>query len=91
LLDENIGKWICILDNADNDKFLCSLPAAGKGALIKEPLNALTKPLLEYIPRYWNGSIIITTRSRETALKIVKYKDLIEVEPIAMSEALELL
>ncbi|KAF3396282.1 hypothetical protein F1880_006840 [Penicillium rolfsii] len=91
LRDEKKGKWICILDNADDDKFLCSLPAAGKGASMKEPPNASTKPLLEYIPRCGNGSIIITSRSREAALKMVKHKDLIEVNPMARSEALELL
>jgi hypothetical protein len=58
---------------------------------MKEPLNALTKPLLEYIPKYRNRSMIIISRSREATLKIVKHKDLIEVNPIARSEALELL
>ncbi|KAJ6126484.1 hypothetical protein N7523_002096 [Penicillium sp. IBT 18751x] len=91
LQDENKGKWICILDNADDDKFLCSLPAARKGSLMKEPPNASTKPLLEYVPRCRNGSIIITSRSREAALRMVKHKDLIDVNPMARSEALELL
>jgi hypothetical protein len=45
----------------DDDKFLCSLPAAVKGALLKELSNALTKPLLEYVPRSQNGFIIITS------------------------------
>jgi hypothetical protein len=58
---------------------------------MKEPPNASTKPLLEYIPRCRNGSIIITSRSKEAALKMVKHKDLIEVNPMARSNALELL
>ncbi|KAJ5655131.1 hypothetical protein N7507_007081 [Penicillium longicatenatum] len=91
LRDENKGKWICILDNADDDKFLCSLPVIGNGVSMKKPPNASTKPLLEYIPRCRNGSIIITSRSREAALKMVKHKDLIEVNPMLRSEALELL
>ncbi|KAJ5414932.1 hypothetical protein N7509_000030 [Penicillium cosmopolitanum] len=91
LQDENKGKWICILDNADDDKFLCSPPAARKGSLMKAPPNASTKPLLEYVPRCRNGSIIITSRSREAALRMVKHKDLIDVNPMARSEALELL
>ncbi|KAJ5726668.1 uncharacterized protein N7483_008025 [Penicillium malachiteum] len=63
LYDEKKGKWICILDNADDYEFLCSLPAAGKGAL--------AKPLLEYIPKSQNGSLIIISRSREATLKMV--------------------
>ncbi|KAF7718607.1 Uncharacterized protein PECH_006337 [Penicillium ucsense] len=91
LLDEKKGTWICILDNADDDKFLCSPLAAGKGSLTKQPLNASTKPLLEYIPRCRNGSLIITSRSRKAALRMVKEKDVIDVNPMAKSEALELL
>ncbi|KAJ5955445.1 hypothetical protein N7501_009724 [Penicillium viridicatum] len=91
LRDEKKGKWICILDNADDDKFLCSLPATGKRASTREPLNASTKPLLEYVPRSRNGSMIITSRSKEVALKMVTHKDLIEVNPMERFEALELL
>ncbi|KAJ5719806.1 hypothetical protein N7493_007384 [Penicillium malachiteum] len=50
-----------------------------------------TKPLLSYIPRSPNGSIIITSRTREVASKMVRYQDLIEVQPMEKSEALELL
>jgi hypothetical protein len=46
-----------------------------------ELTNALAKPLLEYVPRGRNGSVIITSRSREVALKIVKYT-LIKVRPM---------
>ncbi|KAK9604423.1 hypothetical protein V6Z93_002391 [Aspergillus fumigatus] len=90
LRDEKNGKWICILDNADDDKFLCSLPAP-KGALPPELSNASTKPLLEYVPRSPNGLTIITSRSREVALKMVKHTDLIQVNPMERSEAMELL
>jgi len=91
LRDERKGKWICILDDMDDDKLLCSLPAAGKGASTKEPPNASAKPLSDYIPQNRNRSVIITSRSKEVALKMVKPKDLIEVNPMARSEALELL
>ncbi|KAJ5651655.1 hypothetical protein N7507_009081 [Penicillium longicatenatum] len=91
LRDEKKGRWVCILDNADDDKFLCSLPAAEKGALTKELPNASTKPLLEYVPRSRNGFTIITSRSREVALKLIKHTDLIQVNPMERSKALELL
>ena len=38
-----------------------------------------------------NGSLIITSRSREAALKMVAHKNLIEVKSMEQSEALELL
>ncbi|KAJ5425957.1 Tetratricopeptide-like helical [Penicillium sp. CMV-2018d] len=80
LRDEKIGKWVCILDNIDDDQLL---------ALRNLP-NASNKPLLEYIPRSQNGSVIITSRSREVALKMVDHKGLVEVNPMERSEALEL-
>ncbi|KAJ6000894.1 hypothetical protein N7481_001303 [Penicillium waksmanii] len=93
LRDEKLGKWVCILDNVDDDKFLCSLPTAGKkGDPTIGPTNGLTKkPLLEYVPRRQNGSIIITSRSREVALKMVDHENLIKVEPMEKAESLELL
>ncbi|CAI7669244.1 unnamed protein product [Penicillium crustosum] len=89
LRDEKIGNWVCILDNVDNDQLLCSAPVAGKGDPISA--NASTKPLLEYVPRSRNGFIIITSRTREVALKMVDYKGLIEVDAMESPEALELL
>jgi hypothetical protein len=91
LRDEKKGNWVCILDNVDDDKFLCSFPAVSKADPTEDPTNASTKPLLEYVPRSRNGSIIITSRTREVALKIADHKDLIEVQPMERSEALELL
>ncbi|KAK9846161.1 hypothetical protein MYU51_002992, partial [Penicillium brevicompactum] len=91
LLDEKIGKWVCILDNVDDDQLLCSVPVADKGDPMRGSTNSSAKPLLLYVPRSQNGSIIITSRSREVALNIVDHKDLIEVKPMERSEALELL
>ncbi|KAJ5192536.1 Tetratricopeptide-like helical [Penicillium cf. viridicatum] len=81
LRDEKIGKWVCILDNIDDDQLLSMRSSA----------NGSNKPLLEYIPKSQNGSVIITSRSREAALRIVDHKGLIEVNPMQRSEALELL
>jgi hypothetical protein len=91
LRDENRGKWLLILDNVDNEQLLCSYSVAGKEDPISSQTNASTKPLLEYIPRSRNGSIIITSRTRDVALKMADHKDLIEVKPMEEPEALELL
>ncbi|CAG8083911.1 unnamed protein product [Penicillium salamii] len=91
LRDENRGKWLLVLDNVDNDQLLCSFSVAGKEDPISSRTNGSTKPLLEYIPRSLNGSIVITSRTRDVALKMADHKDLIEVKPMEESEALELL
>ncbi|KAJ5706306.1 hypothetical protein N7536_001995 [Penicillium majusculum] len=87
----NRRKWLLILDNVDNDQLLYSFSVAGKGDPISSRTNDSTKPLLEYIPRSQNGAIIITSRSRDVALKMANHKDLIEVKPMEEAEALELL
>ncbi|KAJ5858068.1 hypothetical protein N7455_008962 [Penicillium solitum] len=90
LRDEKIGNWVSILDIVHDDQLLCSVPVAGKGDPMSGSTNASTKPLLEYVPRNRNGSIIITSRTREVALKMVHHSDSIEVRPMEKSEALEL-
>jgi hypothetical protein len=106
LRDEKIGKWVCILDNVDDDQLLCSVPLvimvepfplrgtysnSGFVEAFVRPLIGSPKPLLEYVPRSGNGSTIITSRTREVALKMVDHKDLIEVQPMERSQALDLL
>lgn len=90
LRDEKKGKWICVFDNADDYELLCLPRTVANHAHAMEPTNAPAKPLLEYVPRGRNGPVIITSRSTEVALKMVKYT-LIEVRPMEQSEALELL
>lgn len=90
LWDEKRGKWVSILDNVD-DQLLCSVPAPGKRDLTRGPTNASTKPLLECVPRSRNISIIIMSRTRETALEMADHTGLIEVKPMERAEALELL
>jgi hypothetical protein len=45
---------------------------------------------LAYLPQSQNGSILVTTRSREVALKLVERSDIIAVEPMDEAHALAL-
>lgn len=90
LRDEKNGKWVCIIDNANDDEFLFSLPAIGKGGPAIESTNISTISPLEFIPRSRNGSVLVTSRSKEVALRMVDHNGLIEVKPMDSSEALEL-
>jgi hypothetical protein len=75
LQDERKGKWLLILDNVDDDKFLRQPPAASEpSANSQQGLNtsqakALTKPLINFIPQTSNGSIIITSWSQDVCLE----------------------
>ncbi|CAG8220880.1 unnamed protein product [Penicillium salamii] len=91
LRDEKKGKWTLILDNIDDDWFVAEFLATGREGPANGRIKALTRPLLDYLPRSSNGSIIIITRTKEVALKIVEHKDLIKVEPMARPETLDLI
>ncbi|KAJ5660390.1 hypothetical protein N7507_006841 [Penicillium longicatenatum] len=91
LRDGRRGRWILLLDNIDDPEFLRKSPATSLGDSKNGLTSTFTKPLLEYIPKGLHGSVIITSRTREVALNMVDYKDLIEVKPMEKSEALELL
>ncbi|KAJ5733743.1 hypothetical protein N7493_002529 [Penicillium malachiteum] len=91
LQDSKRGKWLLVLDNVDDDGFLRQPLATVQQGLEVGQTNASTKPLLEFLPRSPNGSIIVTSRNKEVALRIVNDKDVIEIKPMNRPEALKLL
>ncbi|CAG8394251.1 unnamed protein product [Penicillium salamii] len=91
LRDGRRENWLLILDNVDDDGFLRQTSATGQQILKVGQTNASTKPLLEYLPRSPNGSIMITSRSQKVALRIVDHRDVIKVEPMEKLVAIELL
>jgi hypothetical protein len=68
-LRDSKGRWMLILDNVDDARFLLDPPA-----------NTASKPLREYLPYCQSGSILITTRNKEAALKLVKQRDIALLE-----------
>ncbi|KAJ5313232.1 ABC transporter sequence [Penicillium atrosanguineum] len=72
-------------------EFLRKSPVTSHGDPKNSLVNVSTKPLLEYLRRSLDGFVIIISRTREAVLKMVDYKDLIDVEPMDRSEALKLL
>jgi hypothetical protein len=63
---DNAGQWLLVFDNADDIDMWIAKPgsrsrsAQGSGGLI------------DYLPRSKQGSIVFTTRDRETAVKLAK-------------------
>ncbi|GKZ63423.1 hypothetical protein AnigIFM49718_011831 [Aspergillus niger] len=90
LQDRKRGKWILILDNVDDYKFLTTPPTSLEDTVTSQA-NAPVKPLLQYLPQSDSGSMIITSRSQYIASKIVYYKEIIHVAPMTKPEAVELL
>lgn len=82
-------RWLLVLDGVDDARFLLDVQADTKGG---QATNATGdgRLLHKYLPYCEQGSIIITTRSNETALKLVKHRNVLSVEPMNEAEALEL-
>ena len=82
LCDETNGRWLMILDNADDAGVFSS---AGDGAA----------PLESFLPVSSNGWILVTSRNQQSALDLVGVdqakRNVLEVEPMQESDALLLL
>ena len=84
------GKWLMILDNVDDADFLVNAQPVIQSQSSDSGRQTL-RPHRDYLPQSQNGSILITTRSRESALKLSERYDLISVDPMDASNAVELL
>lgn len=84
LRNEGNGKWVLILDNADDkDVFTNQAP---------NDTSADPKQLCDFLPQSTNGSILVTSRSRDAAFQITcNYKTITSVEQMTEAEALTLL
>ena len=85
LRDENKGRWLVVLDNADNANVLLEPPATSGEAA------HTSQRRIDYIPSCDHGSVLMTTRSTIEALKLVYDSEIVEVLPMSDDEAEALL
>ncbi len=81
LSNERNGRWVMILDSADDiDVFYGEAADTADG-----------RPLASYLPQSPHGSILVTTRSRNLASKLVgDHRDIISVGSMTEANALQL-
>ena len=90
LRSEANGRWLIILDNADDESFFNTQRHEVQGAASSDARGRLT--LADFLPQSQNGSILITSRNTDIAAKLTgSYKDVIRVQPMSRDESLELL
>ncbi|KAK3614340.1 hypothetical protein LTR22_027819 [Elasticomyces elasticus] len=85
LRDEGKGRWLIVLDNADDASFLLERPPAPPGEA------QLLRRRIDSIPSCDHGSMITTTRSKREARKLVDESEIVEVKPMSEDEAEALL
>ncbi|KAI2483738.1 TPR-12 multi-domain protein [Pyrenophora tritici-repentis] len=71
-------RWLLVLDNVDDARFLLNTQATDS--------KTVSRPLHEYLPHCERGSILVTTRNKEAARKLVEQRDIISVEPMDKAE-----
>ena len=88
--DDRKGPWVIILDNVDDACYLVERRSTGQDVQNNGIGSGNLRPLVEYLPQCPNGSILITTRSKNAALKLVKPRNIIAIEPMSQIDALAL-
>lgn len=92
LRDEKKGTWLLVLDNLDDDAILSlpQNPTEVEGQL-SDGNSQPRRPLSAYLPQSENGTILITTRTWNVAVKTVEPRDVIVVKPMTNKDATALL
>ena len=90
LRDGKNRPWLLVLDNVDDTHFLREAGSAEQEVQETAVDNAISHSMSAFIPQSQNGSILITSRSKEIALKLMEEKDIIVVKPMARSHAVTL-
>jgi tetratricopeptide (TPR) repeat protein len=82
LCDEANGRWVMIVDNADDLNVFFN----------QSPDYSLARSLSDLLPQSPNGHIVITSRNQEVAFRLVGRKaDIIQMKPMNQDHALLLL
>ena len=90
LCNELNGRWVMIVDNAD-DSGVFFPPHNRPHTHPADSLDRSVEPLSDFLPQTLNGSILITSRSRDVAFQLIgKYTDIIRVNPMDQEHALAL-
>jgi tetratricopeptide (TPR) repeat protein len=75
LRDAKNGRWLLVLDNADDAAVLS--PTDGGGGS-----NALQQRLSSYLPSSRQGSVLVTSRTKRAAVQVVEDSDIIPIKPM---------
>lgn len=92
LLDKKQPRyWLVVLDNADDTSFLLQTPDVAAQNDDRGQQAVSLERRLDYLPFCEHGTLLVTSRSRAAALKIVQPNDIINVLPMDEAQACALL
>ena len=92
LSNEKNGRWLMILDNADDDDVFFRFGEDTVQSMRADDIASRKVPLTSSLPQTPNGSILVTSRNLAAAMNLVGMHDnVIRVEPMDEGDALALL
>ena len=92
LSNEKNGRWLMILDNADDDDVFFCFGEDTVQSMRADDIVSRKVPLASFLPQTPNGSILVTSRNLAAAMNLVGIHDnVIRVEPMNEGDALALL
>ena len=92
LCDERNGRWLMILDNADDDGVFFAADEDTAGTTQTSDITSHTRPLESFLPQTPNGIILITSRNRTAMINLMgTHSGIVQVEPMDEEDALTLL
>lgn len=84
-LNDSRRQWFIVLDNADDVGFLFIPPERDQYQDLSDRRNSIAPlPRIQYIPHCGHGRVLVTSRSRASALKLVNDVDIIDLQPDEM-------
>jgi tetratricopeptide (TPR) repeat protein len=91
LCDESNGRWTMVVDNADDASVFFSPPLTAQAAGAARPGQA-AELLSDFLPQSPNGSVLVTSRSRDVAYRLIgSHPSIFKVGPMEEGDALALL
>jgi hypothetical protein len=82
-------RWLLVLDNVDDARYLLDVQASGQVQHCDDWRSA-SRPLYRYLPQCERGSILVTSRNKDAVLELVDEKSIVAVEPMDEEQAVAL-
>ena len=90
LQDNRKGRWVLILDNVDDARFLVEGRSIDGTEQKNYTNNEILPPLVSYLPHCSNGTYLVTSRNKNEALRLVEEHNIIAIDPMSEADALKL-
>lgn len=82
LREKKPGRWLIVLDNADDTAFLVEPPCTARQSQDESQLPQSGERCIDYLPACSHGSMLATSRSSDAALNFVAQKDIVKIGPM---------